>query len=157
MRLATIKLHGAEVAGIVARKGIVPVAALNAAKGTGWKEDMMSLIQVGHIPGLTNWYNNGSGSRNGVRAKAGCSARNASVMDSTKARNFFIFYFSFCIFLSYASVGWRFAKNLTYTTIPTSRTKPIRSVTVPLMIMHRAQASVTMRIGQLSLVSRNMP
>ncbi len=59
MRLATIKLHGAEVAGIVAKNGILPVSALNAAKGTGWKEDMMSLIQAGHIPGLTNWYNNG--------------------------------------------------------------------------------------------------
>lgn len=59
MRLATIKLHGAEVAGIVVKNGILPVSALNAAKGTGWKEDMMSLIQAGHIPGLTNWYNNG--------------------------------------------------------------------------------------------------
>ena len=37
MRLATIKLHGAEVAGIVTGKGILPVAALNAYKGTGWK------------------------------------------------------------------------------------------------------------------------
>ena len=53
MRLATIKLHGAEVAGIVTGKGILPVAALNAYKGTGWKEDMMSLIQANHIPGLT--------------------------------------------------------------------------------------------------------
>ena len=35
MRLATIKLHGAEVAGIVTGKGILPVAALNAYKGTG--------------------------------------------------------------------------------------------------------------------------
>ena len=59
MRLATIKLHGAEVAGIVTGKGILPVAALNAYKGTGWKEDMMSLIQAGHIPGLTKWYNEG--------------------------------------------------------------------------------------------------
>ena len=59
MRLATIKLHGAEVAGIVTSRGVLPVAALNAAKGTGWKEDMMSLIQANHIPGLTSWYNNG--------------------------------------------------------------------------------------------------
>lgn len=59
MRLATIKLHGAEVAGIVTGKGILPVAALNAYKGTGWKEDMMSLIQANHIPGLTKWYNEG--------------------------------------------------------------------------------------------------
>lgn len=57
MRLATIKLHGAEVASIVTKKGILPVAALNAYKGTGWKEDMTSLIQAGHIPGLTKWYN----------------------------------------------------------------------------------------------------
>ena len=59
MRLATIKLHGAEIAGIVTGKGILPVAALNAYKGTGWKEDMMSLIQANHIPGLTRWYNEG--------------------------------------------------------------------------------------------------
>ena len=59
MRLATIKLHGAEVAGIVTGKGILPVAALNAYRGTGWKEDMMSLIQANHIPGLTKWYNEG--------------------------------------------------------------------------------------------------
>ena len=59
MRLATIKLHGAEIAGIVTKKGILPVAALNAYKGTGWKEDMMSLIQANHIPGLTKWYNEG--------------------------------------------------------------------------------------------------
>ncbi len=32
MRLATIKLHGAEVAGIVTSRGVLPVAALNAAK-----------------------------------------------------------------------------------------------------------------------------
>lgn len=59
MRLATIKLHGAEVAGIVTAKGILPVSALNAAKGTSWKEDMMSLIQAGEIPALTDWYNAG--------------------------------------------------------------------------------------------------
>ena len=59
MRLATIKLHGAEVAGIVTKKGILPVAALNAARGADWKEDMMSLIQVRQIPCLTRWYNEG--------------------------------------------------------------------------------------------------
>ncbi len=59
MRLATIKVKGAEIAGIVVSKGILPVAALNAAKGTAWKEDMMSLIQTQQIPGLTKWYNEG--------------------------------------------------------------------------------------------------
>ena len=34
MRLATIKLNGAEIAGIVAKGGILPIHALNAAKGT---------------------------------------------------------------------------------------------------------------------------
>ena len=33
--------------------------ALNAAKGTAWAEDMMSLIQKQQIPGLTKWYNEG--------------------------------------------------------------------------------------------------
>ena len=59
MRFATIKLNGAEVAGIVTGKGVLPVACLNAAKGTAWAEDMMSLIQKQQIQGLTMWYNAG--------------------------------------------------------------------------------------------------
>lgn len=59
MRLATIKLNGTEAAGIVTKNGILPVKALNAAKGTAWKENMMSLIQAQQIPGLTDWYNRG--------------------------------------------------------------------------------------------------
>lgn len=59
MRLATIKLNHAEVAGIVTSKGIYPIAALNEAKGTAWKTDMMSLIQAQEIPALTDWYNAG--------------------------------------------------------------------------------------------------
>ena len=38
MRLATIKLNGKEQAGIVTAKGVFPIAMLNAAKGTAWKE-----------------------------------------------------------------------------------------------------------------------
>lgn len=59
MRLATIKLNHAEVAGIVTSKGIYPIAALNKEKGTAWKTDMMSLIQAQDIPALTDWYNAG--------------------------------------------------------------------------------------------------
>ena len=59
MRLATIKHGGAEIAGIVTEKGVLPIAVLNAVKGTGWKEDMLSLIQAGEVPALTDWYNNG--------------------------------------------------------------------------------------------------
>ena len=59
MRLATIKLNGAEIAGIVTPEGILPMEALNAAKGTAWKTDMMALIQAQEIPQLTAWYNAG--------------------------------------------------------------------------------------------------
>ena len=59
MRLATIKLSGAEVAGIVTEQGVLPISALNAAKGTNWKTDMLSLIRSGEVPAITDWYNNG--------------------------------------------------------------------------------------------------
>ena len=59
MRLATIKYSNDEMAGVVTSKGILPIAALNEAKGTSYKTDMMSLIQAGEIPAMTEWYNNG--------------------------------------------------------------------------------------------------
>ena len=59
MRLATIRLNNKEVAGIVAGKGILPVAELNRQTGSSWKEDMMSLIQAQEIPEMTKWYNEG--------------------------------------------------------------------------------------------------
>ena len=59
MRLATIKYNGKELAGIVTVKGILPIAALNAAKGTAWKEEMYELICAQQVPGLTQWYNQG--------------------------------------------------------------------------------------------------
>ena len=54
MRLATIKLNGKEIAGIVTESGILPIAALNAAKGTAWKEEMYELICAQQVPGLTS-------------------------------------------------------------------------------------------------------
>ena len=59
MRLATILIKGAEVAGIVMEKGVMPLSAVNAAKGTAWREEMYALICAGQIPGLTAWYNAG--------------------------------------------------------------------------------------------------
>ena len=59
MRFATIKLGDAEVAGIVTSAGVLPVKALNAAKGTAWKETMYELICAQQIPQLTAWYNAG--------------------------------------------------------------------------------------------------
>lgn len=59
MRLATIKYSSKELAGIVVEKGILPIAALNAAKGTAWKEEMYALICAQQVPVLTQWYNQG--------------------------------------------------------------------------------------------------
>lgn len=59
MRLATIKWDGREQAGIVLKTGVMPIKALNAAKGTAWKEEMYELICAGQIPGLTDWYLHG--------------------------------------------------------------------------------------------------
>ena len=59
MRLATIKLKGREQAGIVTVRGVLPLAALNAAKGTAWREKLYDLICAQQVPGLTKWYNEG--------------------------------------------------------------------------------------------------
>ena len=59
MRLATIKLHGAETAGVVTQTGVCPIAVLNAQLGTEWETDMLALIQAGQAPLLTAWYNGG--------------------------------------------------------------------------------------------------
>ena len=59
MRLTTIKLNGSEVAGIVCSKGVLPIVALNAYKGTSWKTEMFELICAQQIPGITAWYNAG--------------------------------------------------------------------------------------------------
>ena len=59
MRLATIKQNGAEICGIVTKKGVLPLKALNAAKGTEWEETMLPLIRTGQLKELTAWYNSG--------------------------------------------------------------------------------------------------
>ena len=59
MRFATIKKDGREIAGILTKKGVYPVEALNAAKGTAWKTELYDLILAEQIPGLTAWYNAG--------------------------------------------------------------------------------------------------
>ena len=59
MRLATIKLGNEEISGIVAKGGILPLRALNAAKGTAWKEQLFDLIEAQELKDLTKWYNEG--------------------------------------------------------------------------------------------------
>lgn len=59
MRLATIKLRGQEIAGIDISKGVMPISAINAYKGTAWQTELFPLICAGEVVGLTDWYNNG--------------------------------------------------------------------------------------------------
>lgn len=59
MRLATIRLGGRETAGIVTGEGIVPVRALNEAKGMDWQTQLFDLIESGELSSMTDWYNEG--------------------------------------------------------------------------------------------------
>jgi 2-keto-4-pentenoate hydratase/2-oxohepta-3-ene-1,7-dioic acid hydratase in catechol pathway len=59
MRLSTIRLGAAELAGIVTETGILPIRAINAQKGTAWEETMLALIKTGQLKGITDWYNAG--------------------------------------------------------------------------------------------------
>ena len=59
MRLASIKINGKEIAGIVSDGGILPIREINAAKGTVWNETMFELIRTGELKKLTNWYRSG--------------------------------------------------------------------------------------------------
>ena len=59
MRLATIKINGKEIGGIVTGKGILPIEALNAEAGAAWDETVFGLIRSGQLKQLTEWYNAG--------------------------------------------------------------------------------------------------
>ena len=52
MRLCTIKRDGCEEAAVVARAGIVPVAAINAHLGKNWPVQLYDLIHQGISPNL---------------------------------------------------------------------------------------------------------
>ena len=59
MRFATIRLGDKELAGIVTEHGIMPIRAINAEKGTPWKETLFDIIQEEQIPLIQKWYGNG--------------------------------------------------------------------------------------------------
>ena len=59
MRIATIRWNHEEMAGVVTEKGILPVAAINTARGTQWQEKLFDLIDAGQLKPLTDWYNAG--------------------------------------------------------------------------------------------------
>lgn len=59
MRLATIKLAGAEVASVIITNGLLPVAKVNQHLGKCWSNDTLEIIRSGQLAEITAWYNNG--------------------------------------------------------------------------------------------------
>ncbi|MBZ4653563.1 MAG: fumarylacetoacetate hydrolase family protein [Bacillota bacterium] len=59
MRLATIKLNGAEVAAIVSAAGVVPVEEVNKKLNQNWSTDMLEIITSGQLEKLNDWYRAG--------------------------------------------------------------------------------------------------
>ena len=59
MRLATLKVGGAETAAVITAGGAVLVSTINEVKGTDYATDMMSLIKKGQIPQMNDWYRAG--------------------------------------------------------------------------------------------------
>jgi 2-keto-4-pentenoate hydratase/2-oxohepta-3-ene-1,7-dioic acid hydratase in catechol pathway len=57
MRLATIKLKGKEVAGLVTPIGVAPLSEINANLGTSWPDTLFELIQAGQVDELKAWSN----------------------------------------------------------------------------------------------------
>ncbi|MDR1741071.1 MAG: fumarylacetoacetate hydrolase family protein [Synergistaceae bacterium] len=56
MRLATIKLNGAEVGGIASGGGVVPIGDVNERLGLSWETDLFELIRGGSLPCMAKWY-----------------------------------------------------------------------------------------------------
>ena len=60
MRISTIRLHGAELAGICLKNGILPIKMINDSFGTSWPETVSGLLRTGQLGALTEWVS-GSG------------------------------------------------------------------------------------------------
>jgi 2-keto-4-pentenoate hydratase/2-oxohepta-3-ene-1,7-dioic acid hydratase in catechol pathway len=56
MRVATIKVDGAEVVAVISETGAVPVACINEKSGKSWSTDMLQLIQSGQLIEMRDWY-----------------------------------------------------------------------------------------------------
>ena len=55
MRLATVRLEGAETAAVVLESGAVPMVTINDALGTGWPTELLLLIAGDHLGDLGRW------------------------------------------------------------------------------------------------------
>ncbi|MBD8067936.1 fumarylacetoacetate hydrolase family protein [Bacillus sp. PS06] len=56
MRLATIKRFGVEKAAIITVNGAVLVEAVNKAFNKSWAENLLAVIESGHLAQITEWY-----------------------------------------------------------------------------------------------------
>jgi 2-keto-4-pentenoate hydratase/2-oxohepta-3-ene-1,7-dioic acid hydratase in catechol pathway len=56
MRIATIRLDGAEVASVLTDEGFVPVGYINEKLASKWPTDMQELILSGELAELNSWY-----------------------------------------------------------------------------------------------------
>lgn len=56
MRVATIKMNGAEVVAVISKTGVVQVASINEKCGKSWSIDMFDLIQSGQLFEMRDWY-----------------------------------------------------------------------------------------------------
>lgn len=61
MRLATIREDGREIAAVVANGGALPVNRINELHGTPLKNDLLGLIETGHLYELRDWISGLSG------------------------------------------------------------------------------------------------
>lgn len=59
MRLATIKLNGAEVAAVVTGAGLLPVSTINEKLNQNWATEVFTLIQTNQLDAMNEWYRNG--------------------------------------------------------------------------------------------------
>jgi 2-keto-4-pentenoate hydratase/2-oxohepta-3-ene-1,7-dioic acid hydratase in catechol pathway len=55
VRLATLKLEGAETAAVVLHNGAVPMVAINDSLGTGWPTELLLLIAGDFLGDLRRW------------------------------------------------------------------------------------------------------
>jgi len=56
MRLATIKLNGAEIASIVTEAGMLPIFKIKLTIGKNWSDDMFEIISSGQLDKINDWY-----------------------------------------------------------------------------------------------------
>jgi 2-keto-4-pentenoate hydratase/2-oxohepta-3-ene-1,7-dioic acid hydratase in catechol pathway len=57
--MATIKVDGAEVAGIVTTVGVVTLVTINASLKKNWHTEMLRILESGQFPEINDWYKAG--------------------------------------------------------------------------------------------------